>query len=149
MKSSSPPSPTCCESIPSSHPRRELSPIVPELDAPCGPADLPVLHLPSIAVHLHPILAPTAASRLTTRRSRSTWPEPYQLEALQELLKRTPTLSVEEQGALALEINLRKATTVQPANRLSRDLDIRPRLSACPDMRISGGRRAGRLHVSK
>lgn len=45
--------------------------------------------------------ASTAASR-----SRRTRPEPYQLEALRELFKRTPTPSIEERGALALEINM-------------------------------------------
>lgn len=39
-------------------------------------------------------------------RSRRTRPEPYQLEALKRLFQRTPTPSIEERGALALEINM-------------------------------------------
>ena len=39
-------------------------------------------------------------------RSRRTRPEPYQLEALKRLFQRTETPSIEERGALALEINM-------------------------------------------
>lgn len=39
-------------------------------------------------------------------RSRRTRPEPYQLEALKKLFQRTATPSIEERGALALEINM-------------------------------------------
>jgi hypothetical protein len=39
-------------------------------------------------------------------RSRRTRPEPYQLEALKRLFQRTATPSIEERGALALEINM-------------------------------------------
>lgn len=39
-------------------------------------------------------------------RSRRTRPEPYQLEALKKLFQRTETPSIEERGALALEINM-------------------------------------------
>lgn len=42
----------------------------------------------------------------TNPRSRRTRPEPYQLEALKKLFHRTPTPSIEERGALALEINM-------------------------------------------
>jgi len=39
-------------------------------------------------------------------RPRRTRPEPYQLEALKELFARTPNPSIEERGALALEIGM-------------------------------------------
>lgn len=39
-------------------------------------------------------------------RSRRTRPEPYQLEALKKLFQRTATPSIEERGALAIEINM-------------------------------------------
>lgn len=47
--------------------------------------------------------ASSVASGGRARRSR---PEPYQLEALKKLFHRTPTPSIEERGALALEINM-------------------------------------------
>lgn len=39
-------------------------------------------------------------------RPRRTRPEPYQLEALKKLFARTPNPSIEERGALALEIGM-------------------------------------------
>ena len=39
-------------------------------------------------------------------RSRRTRPEPHQLEALKKLFQRTSTPSIEERGALAMEINM-------------------------------------------
>lgn len=39
-------------------------------------------------------------------RPRRTRPEPYQLEALKKLFTRTPNPSIEERGALALEIGM-------------------------------------------
>ncbi|KAK7686667.1 hypothetical protein QCA50_010267 [Cerrena zonata] len=46
------------------------------------------------------------ASSVSNNRSRRTRPDPYQLEALKKLFRRTPTPSIEERGALALEINM-------------------------------------------
>ena len=46
------------------------------------------------------------ASSVSNNRSRRTRPDPYQLEALKKLFHRTPTPSIEERGALALEINM-------------------------------------------
>ncbi|CAL1694380.1 unnamed protein product [Somion occarium] len=46
------------------------------------------------------------AISVTSGRSRRTRPDPYQLEALKKLFHRTPTPSIEERGALALEINM-------------------------------------------
>lgn len=45
-------------------------------------------------------------SASASARSRRTRPEPYQLEALKKLFHRTATPSIEERGALALEINM-------------------------------------------
>lgn len=39
-------------------------------------------------------------------RLRRTRPEPYQLEALQKLYNRTSNPSIEERGALALEVGM-------------------------------------------
>ncbi|KAI0348115.1 hypothetical protein BDW22DRAFT_1404138 [Trametopsis cervina] len=46
------------------------------------------------------------SSASTNARARRTRPEPYQLEALKKLFHRTATPSIEERGALALEINM-------------------------------------------
>lgn len=50
----------------------------------------------------------TATERASSvsNRSRRTRPERYQLEALKKLFQRTATPSIEERGALALEINM-------------------------------------------
>lgn len=67
-------------------------------------------------------------------RARRSRPEPYQLEALKKLFHRTPTPSIEERGALALEINMDvgkvtnwfrnlRQTTRKRAKRLSEDGD--------------------------
>ncbi|KAI0081187.1 hypothetical protein K474DRAFT_1768908 [Panus rudis PR-1116 ss-1] len=45
-------------------------------------------------------------SSVSNSRSRRTRPEPYQLDALKKLFNRTPTPSIEERGALALEIGM-------------------------------------------
>ncbi|THG95912.1 hypothetical protein EW026_g5815 [Hermanssonia centrifuga] len=84
--------------------------------------------LPSLPFTHHslrsPSIAPTADSRASSprpspygtalnersssahARSRRSRPEPYQLEALKKLFRRTSTPSIEERGALALEINM-------------------------------------------
>lgn len=46
------------------------------------------------------------ASSVASGRARRSRPEPYQLEALKKLFHRTATPSIEERGALALEINM-------------------------------------------
>ncbi|KAI0690755.1 hypothetical protein BC835DRAFT_164069 [Cytidiella melzeri] len=46
------------------------------------------------------------SSASSSARARRTRPEPYQLEALKKLFHRTATPSIEERGALALEINM-------------------------------------------
>ncbi|KAH8099745.1 homeobox-domain-containing protein [Cristinia sonorae] len=46
------------------------------------------------------------ASSVTSGRARRSRPEPYQLEALKKLFHRTATPSIEERGALAMEINM-------------------------------------------
>ncbi|EKM61445.1 uncharacterized protein PHACADRAFT_248056 [Phanerochaete carnosa HHB-10118-sp] len=48
----------------------------------------------------------TERASSVSSRSRRTRPEPYQLEALKKLFQRTATPSIEERGALALEINM-------------------------------------------
>jgi hypothetical protein len=45
-------------------------------------------------------------SASSSNRARRTRPEPYQLEALKKLFHRNATPSIEERGALALEINM-------------------------------------------
>ncbi|EPQ60299.1 homeobox-domain-containing protein [Gloeophyllum trabeum ATCC 11539] len=73
------------------------------------------LGVPSASA-LHPSLRPSTpsvprsmpysvsgSSRARPRRSR---PEPYQLEKLKDLFRRTSTPSIEERGALALEIDM-------------------------------------------
>ena len=50
--------------------------------------------------------AERASSVASGGRARRTRPEPYQLEALKKLFHRTATPSIEERGALALEINM-------------------------------------------
>ncbi len=46
------------------------------------------------------------SSASSNGRARRTRPEPYQLEALKKLFHRNATPSIEERGALALEINM-------------------------------------------
>ncbi|KAI0783406.1 hypothetical protein C8Q75DRAFT_810990 [Abortiporus biennis] len=46
------------------------------------------------------------ASSVANSRARRSRPEPYQLDALKKLFHRTQTPSIEERGALALEINM-------------------------------------------
>ncbi|OCH95664.1 homeobox-domain-containing protein [Obba rivulosa] len=55
-----------------------------------------------------PYRAPTSerAFVATHSRPRRTRPEPYQLEALKKLFRRTATPSIEERGAIALEIGM-------------------------------------------
>lgn len=51
-------------------------------------------------------VAERASSVTSGARARRSRPEPYQLEALKKLFHRTATPSIEERGALALEINM-------------------------------------------
>lgn len=51
-------------------------------------------------------VAMTERASSVSSRSRRTRPEPYQLEALKKLFQRTATPSIEERGALAIEINM-------------------------------------------
>ncbi|EMD42305.1 hypothetical protein CERSUDRAFT_110826 [Gelatoporia subvermispora B] len=119
----------------SSHPSRQISPFPPttgaahpSLSVPpaTGHPSLSALAAPHRGRHLSsvsrpssndsrpssprvsPYRAPTSERAFVTThaRPRRTRPEPHQLEALKKLFRRTATPSIEERGALALEIGM-------------------------------------------
>lgn len=62
-----------------------------------------------VSVHEHHKIPPAMrriGSHAPPMRPRRTRPEPYQLDALKKLFARTPNPSIEERGALALEIDM-------------------------------------------